>query len=225
MLADHVLVSRAIVEPGEHDVRIHLWGPGLEAGRAFRVTIPRGQIVVLVVTDPRGCEVLAAIRERLPDLLHVACVLDPGPSGRSGDGVPAGAIRFGSEPVPGAVQASSTDAQRGTPVVVLDLRAHPAQRVGDAAHGSLPELVTAVEGAVEGLPGQYARQQAHRGPRVDAITGSVGGLEISAADRQAGCAIPPDLDAQRLDGLERGASIAAVQPSANRASAACQCAE
>ncbi len=53
MLADHVLVSRAIVEPGEHDVRIHLWGPGLEAGRAFGVTIPRGQIVVLVVTDPR----------------------------------------------------------------------------------------------------------------------------------------------------------------------------
>ena len=56
----------------------------------------------------------------------------------------------------GAVQAGSTDAQRGTPVVVLDLRPHPAQRIGDATHGSPAELVAAVEGAVEGLAGQHA---------------------------------------------------------------------
>ncbi len=52
MLTDHIAVSRVIVEPGVHHVRIGVRGPGLESGRAFDVTVPRGRSVVLVVTDP-----------------------------------------------------------------------------------------------------------------------------------------------------------------------------
>jgi hypothetical protein len=52
MLADHILVSRVAVEPGEHVVRVQVTGPGLESGRKFDVRIPKGRTVVLVVTDP-----------------------------------------------------------------------------------------------------------------------------------------------------------------------------
>jgi len=52
MLADHVLVSRQVVEPGEHLVRTLVTGNGLESGREFRVTVPRGRAAVIVVTDP-----------------------------------------------------------------------------------------------------------------------------------------------------------------------------
>jgi hypothetical protein len=52
MLADHIAISRTIVEPGVHHVRIGVTGPGLETGRGFNVTVPRGRIVVIVVTDP-----------------------------------------------------------------------------------------------------------------------------------------------------------------------------
>jgi hypothetical protein len=53
LLADHVLVSRAIVEPGEHDLKATISGPGLTVLREFRVTVPKGQALVVVVTEPR----------------------------------------------------------------------------------------------------------------------------------------------------------------------------
>ncbi len=53
MLADHVLVSRTIVEPGDHDVKVRVRGPGFEALREYTVSVPKGGTTVLVVTEPR----------------------------------------------------------------------------------------------------------------------------------------------------------------------------
>ena len=53
MLADHVLVSRTIVEPGDHDVKVRVRGPGFEALREYAVSVPKGGTTVLVVTEPR----------------------------------------------------------------------------------------------------------------------------------------------------------------------------
>lgn len=53
MLADQVLVSRQAVDPGLHQVHVHVVGPGLESSHGFEVMIPRGGAFVLVVTDPR----------------------------------------------------------------------------------------------------------------------------------------------------------------------------
>lgn len=53
MLADHVLVSRSAAEPGDHHVKVHVRGPGLDLVREYPVTVPKGGIVVLVVTEPR----------------------------------------------------------------------------------------------------------------------------------------------------------------------------
>ena len=53
MLADHVLISRAVVAPGEHTVGVSISGPGLKVDRAFQVTLQPGQAAVVVVTEPR----------------------------------------------------------------------------------------------------------------------------------------------------------------------------
>jgi hypothetical protein len=53
MLGDHVLISRTIVQPGEHHVKVLMQGGGVSGGREFDVTVPRGRAVVVVVTDPR----------------------------------------------------------------------------------------------------------------------------------------------------------------------------
>ncbi len=53
MLADHVLISRAIVEPGEHTVSVSVTGPGLTVRRDFQLTVAKGQAAVVVVTEPR----------------------------------------------------------------------------------------------------------------------------------------------------------------------------
>jgi hypothetical protein len=53
MLGDNVLVSRTIVQPGEHHVKVLMQGGGVTGGREFDVTVPRGRAVVVVVTDPR----------------------------------------------------------------------------------------------------------------------------------------------------------------------------
>jgi hypothetical protein len=53
MLADHVLISRATVEPGEHIVKVNISGGGLKQTREFPVTVEKGNAVVVVVTEPR----------------------------------------------------------------------------------------------------------------------------------------------------------------------------
>jgi len=52
-LADHVLVSRVSVEPGDHHVKVKVSGAGLEVVREYPVVVPQGGLVVLVVTEPR----------------------------------------------------------------------------------------------------------------------------------------------------------------------------
>jgi hypothetical protein len=53
LLADHVLISRAVVEPGDHRVEVSVTGPGLSLVREFQITVPEGQAVVVVATEPR----------------------------------------------------------------------------------------------------------------------------------------------------------------------------
>ena len=53
MLADHILVSRQAVDPGEHRVAVRLTGSGLDLRREFEVTVPPGGVAVVVVTDPQ----------------------------------------------------------------------------------------------------------------------------------------------------------------------------
>jgi hypothetical protein len=53
MLADHVLVSRTSVEPGDHAVRVRITGPGVDVLREYSVNVPAGGATVLVVTEPR----------------------------------------------------------------------------------------------------------------------------------------------------------------------------
>jgi hypothetical protein len=53
LLADHVLVSRAIVSPGEHRVAVRISGAGFQDLREATVSIPKGGVQVLVVTEPR----------------------------------------------------------------------------------------------------------------------------------------------------------------------------
>jgi hypothetical protein len=53
MLADQVLVSRQVVEPGRHEVRVRVTGSGLDSTRTFTLTLPPGSTAVLVVTEPQ----------------------------------------------------------------------------------------------------------------------------------------------------------------------------
>ena len=53
MLADHVLISREVVEPGDHRVKVQVSGPGLAVVRELPVSVPAHGVVVLVVTVPR----------------------------------------------------------------------------------------------------------------------------------------------------------------------------
>ena len=52
-LADRILVSRRAVTPGEHQVAVELQGEGVVVKRNFDVTVPKGKVAVLVVTEPR----------------------------------------------------------------------------------------------------------------------------------------------------------------------------
>ena len=52
-LADRVFVSRIAVAAGEHDVEVEIQGTGVIAKRRFAVSVPKGKLVVLVVTEPR----------------------------------------------------------------------------------------------------------------------------------------------------------------------------
>ena len=47
------LVARREVKPGEHDVVVEITGQGLIVKRDFRVSVPKGRVAVLVVTEPR----------------------------------------------------------------------------------------------------------------------------------------------------------------------------
>jgi hypothetical protein len=53
MLPDHVLIARTVVTPGKHTVKARVTGPGVSALREFEVDVPKGQAVVVVVTEPR----------------------------------------------------------------------------------------------------------------------------------------------------------------------------
>ena len=53
LLADHVLISRQIVEPGPHRVAVSVSGGGLKRLRETSVEVPPGQAVVVVVTEPQ----------------------------------------------------------------------------------------------------------------------------------------------------------------------------
>lgn len=53
MLADHVLVSRSIVAPGDHMVRVKVRGLGSGAVHEIPVSVAEGDLAVVVVTDPR----------------------------------------------------------------------------------------------------------------------------------------------------------------------------
>lgn len=52
-LAERVLVSRLVVEPGDHEVEVAITGEGVVVRRDFQVSVPRGRVAVLVVTEPR----------------------------------------------------------------------------------------------------------------------------------------------------------------------------
>jgi tetratricopeptide (TPR) repeat protein len=52
-LADRIFVSRRAVSPGPHQVVVELQGEGVVVKRSFDVTVPKGKIAVLVVTEPR----------------------------------------------------------------------------------------------------------------------------------------------------------------------------
>jgi hypothetical protein len=53
MLADHIMISRTVVKPGTHHVKVLMQGGGVSGGSEFDVTVPKGRAVVVVVTDPR----------------------------------------------------------------------------------------------------------------------------------------------------------------------------
>jgi hypothetical protein len=53
MLADSVWVSRTVVQPGEHDVRVRVTGPGFTTVRNVKASVPEGGVVVVVITEPR----------------------------------------------------------------------------------------------------------------------------------------------------------------------------
>ncbi len=53
MLAGQVWVARTLVEPGEHEVRILIQGPGFATARNATATVPEGGIAVVVITEPR----------------------------------------------------------------------------------------------------------------------------------------------------------------------------
>lgn len=53
MLADHVWVARAEVDPGEHEVKIRVRGPGFESVRSATTRVRPGGVSVVVITEPR----------------------------------------------------------------------------------------------------------------------------------------------------------------------------
>lgn len=53
MLADYVLVSRRVVEPGDHVVKVRVSGPSPAIVRDIPVSVPEHGVVVVVVTEPR----------------------------------------------------------------------------------------------------------------------------------------------------------------------------
>lgn len=53
MLADYVLVSRQVVEPGSHRLRAVVTGASLRVERELELEVPPGQAVVVVLTVPR----------------------------------------------------------------------------------------------------------------------------------------------------------------------------
>lgn len=53
LLADHVLVSRQVVEPGSHRIRAVIRGPSLQLVRELDVEVSPGQAVVVVISEPR----------------------------------------------------------------------------------------------------------------------------------------------------------------------------
>ena len=53
MLADRVWVARTVVEPGEHEVRVRVQGPGFAVVRNATATVPESGVAVVVITEPR----------------------------------------------------------------------------------------------------------------------------------------------------------------------------
>jgi hypothetical protein len=52
-LAERVLISRSAVAPGQHEVEVKIEGEGIIVKRDFKVTVPKGKVAVIVVTEPR----------------------------------------------------------------------------------------------------------------------------------------------------------------------------
>ena len=48
-----VVGNTTSVTAGEHDVEVEIQGTGVIAKRRFSVSVPKGKLVVLVVTEPR----------------------------------------------------------------------------------------------------------------------------------------------------------------------------
>jgi len=53
LLANRVWLTRTVVEPGVHDVRVRVQGPGFTTVRTRRVRVPEGGVAVVAITEPR----------------------------------------------------------------------------------------------------------------------------------------------------------------------------
>ncbi|KAG0776364.1 hypothetical protein G6F22_012618 [Rhizopus arrhizus] len=96
----------------------------------------------------------------------------------------------------------------------IDLRTHLRQRAGDAAHRAAGQRFIADQRAIERLPGQQARQQAHAGTGVAAVQRRVRCFQAIDADtvhdalRRAGRF---DAHAQLTEDARGGAGVFAFQ--------------
>ena len=53
LLANRVWLTRTVVEPGLHNVRVRVQGPGFTGVRTQQVVVPEGGVVVVAITEPR----------------------------------------------------------------------------------------------------------------------------------------------------------------------------
>ncbi len=120
-------------------------------------------------------------------------------------------------------QRAAADAQRREDVArarridaPFDDRAHLAQRLGDPPHRPPRERGVALELVSNGPPGQEARHQADRRPRVAAVERRGG--RAQAREPDAAHLAPPclqlDVDAERPQGRRRRQVVAALPEAA-----------
>ena len=111
------------------------------------------------------------------------------------------------QPIGDASQrAAAPDVDRRMAVGKRQVGAHLAQRRGDAFHGAAAERGVAHQRTVEGLSGQDAGQQAHRGTRVAAVERAIRCLQVlqsTAFDDQDAVLVFVDGHAELAQARER----------------------